>query len=255
MEVAGNPSVSKIALTCLGGYLSAGGAGAVNHYYDRDIDARMSRTATRPIPAGRVSPRAALIFGFALAALSFLLLSLTVNLLAASLALARVRGLRRRLHDLAQAPHAPEHRDRRRRRRRPAAGRLGRDPRLAVVDGGLPVRDRLLLDTPALLGAQPADEGRVRQGRHPDDAGRPRRAARPAARSCSTRCCCTRSPSCPSARARSAASTSSRRSCSGWPSSPARCGSTGGRTAAPRCSFTSSRWSTWRCCLARWWPT
>src|SRR6516225_999226 len=59
MEVAGDPSVSLIALTCLGGYLSAGGAGAVNHFYDRDIDAQMRRTATRPIPSGRVSPRAA----------------------------------------------------------------------------------------------------------------------------------------------------------------------------------------------------
>ena len=87
MEIAGSPPVSKIALTCLGGYLSAGGAGAVNHYYDRDIDAQMKRTATRPIPAGRISPRAALIFGFALCALSFLVLSLTVNLLAAALAL------------------------------------------------------------------------------------------------------------------------------------------------------------------------
>jgi protoheme IX farnesyltransferase len=86
MEIAGSPPVSKIALTCLGGYLSAGGAGAVNHYYDRDIDAQMKRTASRPIPAGRISPRAALIFGFALCALSFLVLSLTVNLLAAALA-------------------------------------------------------------------------------------------------------------------------------------------------------------------------
>jgi heme o synthase len=87
MEVAGSPPLSKIALTCLGGYLSAGGAGAVNHCYDRDIDARMSRTASRPVPAGRVSPRAALIYGVTLAASSFVLLSLTVNVLAASLAL------------------------------------------------------------------------------------------------------------------------------------------------------------------------
>jgi protoheme IX farnesyltransferase len=87
MEVAGSPSLSRIALTCLGGYLSAGGAGAVNHYWDRDIDAQMARTATRPIPAGRIPPRAALIFGFTLSALSFALLSLTVNVLAASLAL------------------------------------------------------------------------------------------------------------------------------------------------------------------------
>jgi protoheme IX farnesyltransferase len=87
MEVAGSPSLSRVALTCVGGYLSAGGAGAVNHYWDRDIDAQMTRTATRPIPAGRVAPRAALIYGIALAAASFALLSLTVNVLAASLAL------------------------------------------------------------------------------------------------------------------------------------------------------------------------
>jgi protoheme IX farnesyltransferase len=87
MEIAGNPSVGRIALTCLGGYMSAGGAGAVNHYYDRDIDARMARTADRPIPSGRVSPRAGLIYGITLAALSFTLMSLTLNVLAASLAL------------------------------------------------------------------------------------------------------------------------------------------------------------------------
>jgi heme o synthase len=86
MEVAGSPPVSRVILTCVGGYLSAGGAGAVNHYWDRDIDARMRRTASRPIPSGRVSPGAALRFGCVLAALSFLLLSLTVNVLAASLA-------------------------------------------------------------------------------------------------------------------------------------------------------------------------
>ncbi|HEX4343919.1 MAG TPA: UbiA family prenyltransferase, partial [Solirubrobacteraceae bacterium] len=40
MLVAGDPSAGLILLTCLGGYLSAGGAGAVNHYYDRDIDAK-----------------------------------------------------------------------------------------------------------------------------------------------------------------------------------------------------------------------
>ena len=52
MYVAGNPSPSRVLLTCLGGYLSAGGAGAINHYWDRDIDARMTRTASRPVPAG-----------------------------------------------------------------------------------------------------------------------------------------------------------------------------------------------------------
>src|SRR5215831_3299704 len=92
MLVAGDPSVGLIALTCLGGYLSAGGAGAVNHWFDRDIDAQMARTANRPVPSGRVAPLAALSFGCALAALSFLQLSLTVNLLAAGLSFAGFLG-------------------------------------------------------------------------------------------------------------------------------------------------------------------
>jgi protoheme IX farnesyltransferase len=87
MLVAGDPSAGLIALTCLGGYLSAGGAGAVNHWYDRDVDARMARTADRPVASGRVPPAAALVYGCVLSALSFLLLSLTVNLLAAVLAM------------------------------------------------------------------------------------------------------------------------------------------------------------------------
>ena len=86
MEVAGNPSLSRIGLTCLGGYLSAGGAGAINHYWDRDIDARMRRTASRPIPSGRVSPAAAVRFGIALALASLVLMTLTINLLSALLA-------------------------------------------------------------------------------------------------------------------------------------------------------------------------
>ena len=92
MYVAGDPSPLLVALTCLGGYLSAGGAGAVNHWFDRDIDARMARTATRPVPSGRVSPRAALAFGCTLAALSLLELSLTVNPLAAALSFSGFLG-------------------------------------------------------------------------------------------------------------------------------------------------------------------
>ncbi len=92
MYVAGDPSLSLVALTCLGGALSAGGAGAVNHWFDRDIDARMKRTANRPVPAGRVSPAAALTFGLVLQVLSFVLLSLSVNVLSAVLALAGFVG-------------------------------------------------------------------------------------------------------------------------------------------------------------------
>jgi protoheme IX farnesyltransferase len=92
MYVAGDPPLELVLLTCLGGYLSAGGAGAVNHYWDRDIDARMARTASRPVPSGRVSPRAALWFGIGLATAAFVLLSLTVNPLAALLSLSGFAG-------------------------------------------------------------------------------------------------------------------------------------------------------------------
>ncbi len=92
MLVAGDPSLQLIVLTCVGGYLSAGGAGAVNHWFDRDIDAAMERTANRPVPSGRVSPRAALTYGIVLCALSFLLMATTINVLAATLSLAGFAG-------------------------------------------------------------------------------------------------------------------------------------------------------------------
>jgi protoheme IX farnesyltransferase len=85
MLVAGSPSIGLIIATCIGGYLSAGGAGAVNHWFDRDIDAQMARTATRPIPSGRLAPRTALWFGIALGVLAFIWLTLTTNVLAAAL--------------------------------------------------------------------------------------------------------------------------------------------------------------------------
>jgi heme o synthase len=92
MLVAGSPSFELIVLTCLGGYLSAGGAGAVNHWFDRDIDAQMARTADRPVPSGRVAPNAALAFGLGLAALSLVELSLFVNLTAALLSFSGFLG-------------------------------------------------------------------------------------------------------------------------------------------------------------------
>ncbi len=92
MYVAGDPSLQLVFWTVLGGSLASGGAGAVNHWYDRDIDAQMARTATRPVPSGRVAPGAALAYGIALAALSFLVLSVAVNLLSACLALAGFLG-------------------------------------------------------------------------------------------------------------------------------------------------------------------
>ncbi|HEU4657332.1 MAG TPA: heme o synthase [Capillimicrobium sp.] len=92
MEIAGDPSIGLILATCLGGYLSAGGAGAVNHWYDRDLDRRMRRTATRPVASGRVSPTAALVFGLTLAVLAVVWLSLVVNPLAAALSFSGFLG-------------------------------------------------------------------------------------------------------------------------------------------------------------------
>ena len=92
MYVAGDPSLGLVLLTCLGGALSAGGAGAINHVVDRDIDAMMRRTAQRPVPSGRVSPRAGLVFGATLGAASFAVLALWVNVLAALLALGGLLG-------------------------------------------------------------------------------------------------------------------------------------------------------------------
>jgi protoheme IX farnesyltransferase len=92
MYVAGTPSIGLVALTCLGGALSAGGAGAINHWFDRDLDAVMVRTANRPVPAGRVAPRNALLFGLVLGVASFVLLATTVNPLAAALSLCGLLG-------------------------------------------------------------------------------------------------------------------------------------------------------------------
>ena len=92
MYVAGDPSLGLVALTCLGGALSAGGAGAINHALDRDIDRLMKRTADRPVASGRVSPAAAIVYGSLLGCASFALLALTVNPLAAVLAMSGLLG-------------------------------------------------------------------------------------------------------------------------------------------------------------------
>ena len=92
MYVAGDPSPGLVLLVCLGGALSAGGAGAINHAVDRDIDRVMARTASRPVAAGRISPQAAIGFGVALGCASFALLSLAVNPLAAALSLSGLLG-------------------------------------------------------------------------------------------------------------------------------------------------------------------
>jgi protoheme IX farnesyltransferase len=83
----GWPGTSLTLAALAGGALSAGGAAAINCWFDRDIDAVMARTCTRPVPSGRIAPANALAFGIALGVGGFLLLAVMTNLLAALLAL------------------------------------------------------------------------------------------------------------------------------------------------------------------------
>ncbi|WP_404819347.1 heme o synthase [Streptomyces marincola] len=83
----GVPDLWLVFATCLGGYLSAGGANALNMYIDRDIDALMERTRNRPLVTGVVRPGECLAFGILLAVVSTLWFGLTVNWLSAGLAL------------------------------------------------------------------------------------------------------------------------------------------------------------------------
>jgi protoheme IX farnesyltransferase len=84
----GVPSAGLLAATLGGLALACGGASALNHVFDRDLDAHMRRTDRRPVAAGRVTPERALEFGVALSALSFVVLASFVNVLAALLAVA-----------------------------------------------------------------------------------------------------------------------------------------------------------------------
>ena len=90
MAQDGWPGLDLVALVLLGGILTAGGANAINQWYDRDIDRIMPRTAQRPIPSGVVPPTAALVWGAALVVAGGVQLLLTVNWLSAVWALAAV---------------------------------------------------------------------------------------------------------------------------------------------------------------------
>jgi protoheme IX farnesyltransferase len=82
----GLPSLALIGWVTLAGYLMAGGANAINMWFDRDIDTLMSRTRLRPVPSGRMPPGAALLFGIGLGVVAFALFYRFVTPLAAWLA-------------------------------------------------------------------------------------------------------------------------------------------------------------------------
>ncbi len=78
-----NPVLGLISILCIA--IGAGASGALNMWYDADIDAIMTRTARRPIPAGRITPKEALAFGLILSCFSVVILGLAVNWLSASI--------------------------------------------------------------------------------------------------------------------------------------------------------------------------
>ena len=84
------PPVGLVVATLVGGALAAGSANAINCYWDRDIDAVMSRTRSRTLPSHRVPETHALIFGITLGVASFALFAVFVNLLSAALAVAAI---------------------------------------------------------------------------------------------------------------------------------------------------------------------
>src|SRR6476659_3256891 len=160
-----HPVAAFTALLCIA--VGAGAAGALNMWYDADVDALMTRTARRPVPMGRVRPGEALAFGLTLGSFAVVTLGLL-----GGIGTPRFHHLLlcRDLHDVAQAFDAAEHRHRRRRRSVPANDRLGRGHRLAKLRAGLVVPDHLLLDAAAFLGARALSHRRVRAGAYPDAA-------------------------------------------------------------------------------------
>ncbi len=87
LAAQGSPPAATIFWVLFGGSLAAGGANALNHYWDREIDQMMVRTSHRPLPDRRLDPRSALYFGIVLNVIAFALLASSVNLLAALLTL------------------------------------------------------------------------------------------------------------------------------------------------------------------------
>jgi protoheme IX farnesyltransferase len=86
VAAGGMPSLRLMAATLLGGMLTAGSANAFNQYLEQDIDGKMKRTRSRPLPSHSVGPRGALVFAVVLGVTGFVWLAVAVNLLSATLA-------------------------------------------------------------------------------------------------------------------------------------------------------------------------
>ena len=85
LAAGGWPDLGLVVVVLIGGALAAGGASTLNCYIDRDIDQLMRRTKRRPLPAHTVTPRSVLVFGFALSAISLVLMAVFTNWLATAL--------------------------------------------------------------------------------------------------------------------------------------------------------------------------
>ena len=86
----GEINSNQFAVTIIGTFLLAGGAGAINHFVEKDLDKLMDRTQSRPIPAGIISSKSALFFGVSISIFGFIILATLVNHLTAILGLITV---------------------------------------------------------------------------------------------------------------------------------------------------------------------
>ena len=177
-----HPVLGFTAVLCIA--LGAGAAGALNQWYEADLDAKMKRTANRPLPAGRMSRQTALHFGVGLGVFSVILMDLAANHLAAAIlaisilfyVLVYTVWLKRRTAQNIVI-----------------GGAAGAFPPLIgwaaatgdVTDASDPaVRDHLPVDPAAFLGAVAVRAHRLCQCRRADAAGGRGRSRAPAARSC-----------------------------------------------------------------------
>ena len=186
-----HPVLAFTALLCIA--VGAGASGALNMWYDADIDALMTRTAGRPIPRRRIAPGEALGFGITLAGFSMVVLGLMVSWLAAAL-LAFTIFFYVVVYTMWLKRWTPQN--------IVIGGAAGAFPPVigwAAVTGSISVEpvlhvpDRVLLDAAALLGAGAAPRRRLCARRRADAAGGRGRCRRRGGRSSSIRCCCFRS--------------------------------------------------------------
>ena len=155
--------------------VGAGAAGALNMWYDADIDRVMRRTRGRPVPMERVTPGEALGLRADAVGRRGHRAGLRRQLPGGGAARFHDLLLRRRLHDVAEALDAAEHRDRRRRRRAAPGDRVDRGDRHDRLGEPRPLRHHLPVDPTAFLGARALQGRRIRARRRADAAGCRRR--------------------------------------------------------------------------------